>query len=59
MSSFVYVSYYANYIKVFVGRPTIWGIAVCGENGAKRVLEILREELDLTMALSGTKNFHK
>ncbi|XP_021956430.1 hydroxyacid oxidase 2-like [Folsomia candida] len=43
---------------VFVGRPTIWGIAVCGENGAKRVLEILREELDLTMALSGVADVH-
>lgn len=37
----------------FVGRPQIWGITVNGENGATKVLEILRDELDLTMALSG------
>ncbi|ODM94467.1 Hydroxyacid oxidase 1 [Orchesella cincta] len=37
----------------FVGRPQIWGIAVAGADGATRVLEILREELDLTLALSG------
>ncbi|ODM94461.1 Hydroxyacid oxidase 1 [Orchesella cincta] len=38
---------------VFVGRPAIWGLAVDGAKGAKRVMEILRDELDLTMALTG------
>jgi len=38
---------------VFLGRPLLWGLAVGGEQGAKRVLEIMKEELDLTMALSG------
>ncbi|CAG7836477.1 unnamed protein product [Allacma fusca] len=39
---------------VFVGRPALWGLSVGGEKGAKRLLEILRDELDLTMALAGT-----
>jgi len=38
---------------VMVGRPVLWGLAVDGEAGARRVLELLREELDLAMALCG------
>jgi len=38
---------------VMVGRPALWGLAVDGEAGARRVLELLRNELDLAMALSG------
>lgn len=36
-----------------VGRPALWGLAVGGEAGARRVLELLREELVLTLALCG------
>lgn len=38
---------------VLVGRPALWGLAVGGETGARRVLELLREELELTLALCG------
>jgi 4-hydroxymandelate oxidase len=38
---------------VLVGRPALWGLAVDGEAGARRVLEILRDELRLTLALLG------
>jgi isopentenyl diphosphate isomerase/L-lactate dehydrogenase-like FMN-dependent dehydrogenase len=38
---------------VFVGRPILWGLAVGGEAGVKYVLEKLRQEFDLAMALSG------
>ncbi len=38
---------------VLVGRPILWGLAVGGEAGACHVLELLRDELDLAMALSG------
>ena len=38
---------------VLVGRPILWGLAVGGEAGVKSVLEILRQEFDLAMALSG------
>jgi isopentenyl diphosphate isomerase/L-lactate dehydrogenase-like FMN-dependent dehydrogenase len=38
---------------VLVGRPALWGLAAGGEAGAQRVLEMLREELELTLALCG------
>ena len=38
---------------VMVGRPVLWGLAVDGEAGARRVLELLLAELDLAMALAG------
>ncbi|KAJ6659217.1 hypothetical protein lerEdw1_019263 [Lerista edwardsae] len=41
---------------VFVGRPIIWGLAYQGEEGVKQVLQILKEEFQLAMALSGCRN---
>ena len=38
---------------VMVGRPVLWGLAADGEAGARRVLELLREELDVALALTG------
>jgi 4-hydroxymandelate oxidase len=38
---------------VLVGRPILWGLAVNGAPGVHHVLEILRRELELAMALSG------
>jgi isopentenyl diphosphate isomerase/L-lactate dehydrogenase-like FMN-dependent dehydrogenase len=38
---------------VLVGRPALWGLAVDGEAGARRALEMLTEELRLTLALLG------
>ncbi|OWM68425.1 hypothetical protein CDL15_Pgr004907 [Punica granatum] len=38
---------------VLIGRPIIYGLAVKGEYGVRRVIEMLRDELELTMALSG------
>lgn len=38
---------------VLVGRAPLWGLAVDGEDGARRVLEILRAELELALALCG------
>jgi isopentenyl diphosphate isomerase/L-lactate dehydrogenase-like FMN-dependent dehydrogenase len=38
---------------VFVGRPILWGLAVNGEEGVRHVLELLRRELALDMALAG------
>jgi isopentenyl diphosphate isomerase/L-lactate dehydrogenase-like FMN-dependent dehydrogenase len=38
---------------VLVGRPVLWGLAVNGADGAYDVLELLRRELELAMALSG------
>jgi 4-hydroxymandelate oxidase len=38
---------------VLVGRPILWGLAVDGETGVGAVLEMLRAELAMAMALSG------
>lgn len=38
---------------VLVGRPALWGLAVSGQAGAERALEILTEELRLALALLG------
>ncbi len=38
---------------VLLGRPVLWGLAVGGEAGAARVLELLRDEVDLALALAG------
>ncbi len=38
---------------VLIGRPLFWGLAVGGEAGVRSVLEILRSELDMTMAMCG------
>ena len=38
---------------VLIGRPILWGLAVGGDVGAQRVLEILRDELSMAMALAG------
>jgi isopentenyl diphosphate isomerase/L-lactate dehydrogenase-like FMN-dependent dehydrogenase len=38
---------------VLIGRPVLWGLAVDGEAGVHHVLELLRAELELAMALAG------
>src|SRR5580704_14257953 len=44
---------------VLVGRPILWGLAVGGEAGVTAVLELLRQEFDLAMALSGCPTLAK
>ncbi|WP_075982690.1 lactate 2-monooxygenase [Bacillus massilinigeriensis] len=41
---------------VLVGRPTMYGLAVGGENGVKEVLENMIADMDITMALAGEKS---
>ncbi|BAU64885.1 FMN-dependent alpha-hydroxy acid dehydrogenase [Stanieria sp. NIES-3757] len=43
---------------VLVGRPILWGLATEGEQGVSHVLELLIDELDLAMALSGCASIH-
>ena len=38
---------------VAVGRPYLWGLGAFGQPGVERVLEILRNELAITMRLAG------
>jgi 4-hydroxymandelate oxidase len=39
---------------VLLGRPVLWALAAGGEAGVSRALAILREELELALALLGT-----
>jgi isopentenyl diphosphate isomerase/L-lactate dehydrogenase-like FMN-dependent dehydrogenase len=38
---------------VLAGRAPLWGLAVDGERGALRVLELLRAEIELALILLG------
>uniref|UniRef100_A0A8D8TQY1 (S)-2-hydroxy-acid oxidase n=1 Tax=Cacopsylla melanoneura TaxID=428564 RepID=A0A8D8TQY1_9HEMI len=38
---------------VFVGRPALWGLAHSGQSGVRKVLDILINEFDQALALSG------
>lgn len=40
---------------VLVGRPVLWGLAAGGQQGVEKALSLLRDELDLAMALSGCR----
>ncbi|HSP56033.1 MAG TPA: alpha-hydroxy acid oxidase [Dehalococcoidia bacterium] len=41
---------------VLIGRPYVWGLAVEGEAGVRRVIRMLQEELRLAMALCGCRS---
>jgi 4-hydroxymandelate oxidase len=41
---------------VAIGRPALWGLAVDGADGVQRVIELLRDELSLAMALAGCRS---
>ncbi|XP_056263709.1 hydroxyacid oxidase 1 [Pseudoliparis swirei] len=41
---------------VFIGRPVLWGLACQGEQGVTEVLELLKAELRLAMALTGCRS---
>ncbi|QLE58868.1 alpha-hydroxy acid oxidase [Nostoc sp. TCL26-01] len=38
---------------VLIGRPILWGLAVGGQTGVSHVISLLRDELNVAMALSG------
>ena len=38
---------------VLVGRPILWGLTIDGEEGVRSVLQQIRAELELAMALAG------
>jgi isopentenyl diphosphate isomerase/L-lactate dehydrogenase-like FMN-dependent dehydrogenase len=40
---------------VLVGRSVLWGVASCGEPGARRAIRILGEEIDRVMAQAGCR----
>jgi len=39
--------------SVLIGRPLFWGLAVDGEAGVRAILEMLRDELDISMGMCG------
>lgn len=41
---------------VLLGRPALWGLAVNGEEGLVDVMTLLRDEIDLAMALCGCRD---
>ena len=41
---------------VQIARPIVWGLVVSGEDGVRDVLDLLRDELDLAMALAGCRS---
>lgn len=40
---------------VALGRPQLWGLAAGGADGVRRVLELIRDEFSLAMALAGCR----
>ncbi|XP_059665665.1 glycolate oxidase 1-like isoform X2 [Cornus florida] len=41
---------------IFIGRPVLFSLAADGEAGVRKVLQMLRDEFELTMALSGCRS---
>ncbi|XP_074272510.1 glycolate oxidase 1-like [Silene latifolia] len=41
---------------VFIGRPVLFALAVDGENGVRKMLQMLRDEFELAMTLSGCQS---
>lgn len=41
---------------VYIGRPYLYGLGAMGQAGVTKVLDIIRNELDITMALCGERN---
>ncbi|ANF57102.1 alpha-hydroxy acid oxidase [Halotalea alkalilenta] len=41
---------------VFIGRPFLYGLGALGEEGVSRCLEIIRNELDISLALCGLRD---
>ncbi|MGC1262102.1 MAG: alpha-hydroxy acid oxidase [Jannaschia helgolandensis] len=42
----------------YIGRAFIYGLGAMGQAGVTRALEVIRRELDVTMALCGEKDIH-
>ncbi|KAL6991485.1 (S)-2-hydroxy-acid oxidase [Sarracenia purpurea var. burkii] len=44
---------------VFIGKPVVFALAADGEAGVRKVLQMLHDELELTMALSGCRSLNE
>lgn len=43
---------------VYIGRPFLYGLGAMGKDGVTLALDIIRKELDITMALCGKRNIN-
>ncbi|HEU4375095.1 MAG TPA: alpha-hydroxy-acid oxidizing protein, partial [Telluria sp.] len=43
---------------VYIGRPFLYGLGAGGEAGVTKCLDIIRNELDLTMAFCGLRDIN-
>ena len=43
----------------YIGRAFLYGLGAMGEAGVTKALEIIRKELDITMALCGLRDIEK
>ena len=39
---------------VGIGRPALWGLSCHGQKGVEKVIQCLKDELEITMKLMGT-----
>uniref|UniRef100_A0A0C9RHY5 (S)-2-hydroxy-acid oxidase n=1 Tax=Wollemia nobilis TaxID=56998 RepID=A0A0C9RHY5_9CONI len=44
---------------IFIGRPVVFALAAEGEAGVRKVLQMLRDEFELTMALAGCRSLQE
>jgi L-lactate dehydrogenase (cytochrome) len=44
---------------VYIGRPFLYGLGAMGEQGVTRCLDIIRNELDITMAFCGLRDIRQ
>ncbi|KAF2305453.1 hypothetical protein GH714_005457 [Hevea brasiliensis] len=44
---------------IFIGRPVVFSLAAEGEAGIRKVLQMLRDEFELTMALNGCRSLRE
>ncbi len=44
---------------VLIGRPAAWGLAASGQAGVERILELLKTELSVAMAIAGVTSVER
>lgn len=44
---------------IFIGRPVVFSLAAAGEAGVRKALQMLRDEFELTMSLSGCRSLEE
>jgi L-lactate dehydrogenase (cytochrome) len=42
----------------YIGRPFLYGLGAMGKEGVTKALEIIRKEMDITMALCGKRDIN-